>query len=414
MKTIKTIALAGTSILSLSLYSTSTQAAGFYIQEQSVSGLGNAFAGQVATPRDSSIVYFNPAGMTHLKGTNANIGVHVIAPSSDMTNNGSIIPLAGATGGDGGNPYDPTPIPNGSISHEAIEDTLWLGLVVSAPFGLGSDYGQEWFGRYDSTKTHLKTIEVTPSFAYKVNNALSIGGGISYQHADATLENMINVGTGDTVAQLKGDDQSFGWNVGLLYEPIEGTLIGAHYRSNVDHDLEGFLTAPTGVFAATAELDLPNIAQIGINQRINDKWSVQAGATWFGWNSFDNISAVSAANTQLSRTEQNYQSTWAFAVGGEYKMDEKWTFRAGYQFDETPTTNEYRTSRTPDGDRHWFAAGTTYTINDKMSLDFAATYIDVAKETINVTRNVTAAPATVRANTDGYVGIMAVGLNYKF
>lgn len=414
MKTIKTIALAGTSILSLSLYSTTSQAAGFYIQEQSVSGLGNAFAGQVATPRDSSIVYFNPAGMAHLKGTNANIGVHVIAPSSDMTNNGSVIPLGGATGGNGGNPYDPTPVPNGSISHEAIEDTLWLGLVVSAPFGLGSDYGQEWFGRYDSTKTHLKTIEVTPSFAYKVNNALSIGGGISYQHADATLENMINVGTGDTVVQLKGDDHSFGWNVGVLYEPIEGTLIGAHYRANIDHDLEGFLTAPTGVFAATAELDLPNIAQIGINQRINDKWSVQAGATWFGWNSFDNISAVSAANTQLSRTEQNYQSTWAFAVGGEYKMDEKWTFRAGYQFDETPTTNEYRTSRTPDGDRHWFAAGTTYTINDKMSLDFAATYIDIAEESINVTRNVTAAPATVSANTDGYVGIMAVGLNYKF
>jgi long-chain fatty acid transport protein len=415
MSNIKTLALMGASVFSLSIAASQADAAGFYLQEQSVSGLGNAFAGQVATPRDSSIIYFNPAGMTHLKGTNANIGVHLVAPNADMTNNGSTQALGGVTGGDGGNPYDATPVPNGSISHETIDDTLWLGLVVSSPFGLGSDYGTEWFGRNDSTKTHLKTIEITPSFAYKVNEKLSVGGGITYQHADATLENVTTTApNNDVFTQLKGDDHSFGWNVGVLYEPIEGTLLGAHYRSNIDHELEGFLTAPSTLLAATAELNLPNIAQFGINQRINDKWSVQAGATWFGWNSFDNITAFDLGNTQRSRTEQNYQTTWAFAVGGEYEMNDKWKFRAGYQFDETPTTDEYRTSRTPDGDRHWFAAGTTYTINEKMSLDFAATYIDVGEESIDVTRNLAAAPATVRANTDGYVGIVALGLNYKF
>ena len=95
-------------------------------------------------------------------------------------------------------------------------------------------------------------------------------------------------------------------------------------------------------------------------------------------------------------------------------MNDKWTLRAGYQFDETPTTDEYRTSRTPDGDRHWFAAGATYDINDKFSLDMAATYIDVGEESINVTRNVTGALADVRGDTDGSVAIVALGLNYKF
>lgn len=404
----------GVSALCLSALSMQANAAGFYIQEQSVSGLGSAFAGQVATPRDSSIVYFNPAGMTHLKGTHINMGTHIIAPNADLTNNGSVIPLGGATGGNGGNPYEATPVPNFSISHETIEDKLWLGMVVGAPFGLGSDYGDDWFGRYDSTKTELKTIEITPSFAYKASEKLSIGGGITYQIADAQLDSVTNIGAGDVLTSLKGDDKSFGWSVGVLYEPLEGTILGAHYRSNIDHDLEGHLTSPLGVFAATAELDLPNIAQIGINQRINEKWSVQAGATWFGWNSFDNITAVSLANTQLSRTEQNYQTTWAFAVGAEYEMNDAWTLRAGYQFDETPTTDEYRTSRTPDGDRHWIAAGATYAMNDRLSIDLAATYIDVSKESINLTRNVQAAPATVSANTDGYVGILALGVNYKF
>lgn len=415
MSKIKFLAVAGVSALSLSFAISQAEAAGFYIQEQSVSGLGNAFAGQVASPRDSSIVYFNPAGMAHLKGTNINVGVHVIAPDADLKDNGSTLALGSATGPNPSNPYDPTPVPNGSISYETIEDTLWLGVVVAAPFGLGSDYGTEWFGRNDSTKTHLETIEITPSFAYKVNETLSIGGGITYSKSDATLESVTTTAPNtDQFTQLKGDDHAFGWNVGVMYEPIEGTMLGAHYRSGIHHDLEGNLTSPAGVNAATAELDLPDIAQIGINQRINEKWSVQAGATWFGWNSFDNITAVSLANTQLTRIEQNYQTTWAFAVGAEYEMNDKWTLRAGYQFDETPTTDEYRTSRTPDGDRHWFAAGATYDINDKFSLDMAATYIDVGEESINVTRNVTGALADVRGDTDGSVAIVALGLNYKF
>ncbi len=415
MSKIKFLAVAGVSALSLSFAISQAEAAGFYLQEQSVSGLGNAFAGQVATPRDSSIVYFNPAGMTHLKGTNINVGVHVIAPNSEMDNTGSVIPFGGATGDDGGNPYSASPIPNMSISHETIKDKLWLGAVVAAPFGLGSDYGDDWFGRYDSTKTKLKTIEITPSFAYKFSEKFSVGGGLTYQIAHAKLDSISNGGAGDVSSRLEGDDTSFGWNIGVLYEPIDGTVLGAHYRSNIYQELEGELVSsllPGGQLSATAELNTPEIAQIGINQRINEKWSVQAGATWFGWNSFDNITAYDLGGTQRSRTEQNYQTTWAFGVGAEYEMNDKWTLRAGYQFDETPTTDEYRTSRTPDGDRHWIAAGTTYKLNDKMSLDFAATYIDVAEETINVSRNSNL--ASLQADTDGHVAIVALGLNYKF
>ena len=107
---------------------------------------------------------------------------------------------------------------------------------------------------------------------------------------------------------------------------------------------------------------------------------------------------------------QNYQTTWAFAVGGEYDVNEDWTVRAGYQFDETPTTDEYRTTRTPDGDRNWFSAGATYKLNEKLSFDGALTYIDVAEGDIDVTRGVT----NVIGTSDGSVGIVAVGLNYKF
>ena len=51
----------------LSVFTAQTQAAGFQLIEQSVSGMGAAYAGAAATAEDASTVYFNPAGLTHLE-----------------------------------------------------------------------------------------------------------------------------------------------------------------------------------------------------------------------------------------------------------------------------------------------------------------------------------------------------------
>jgi long-chain fatty acid transport protein len=99
-------------------------------------------------------------------------------------------------------------------------------------------------------------------------------------------------------------------------------------------------------------------------------------------------------------------------VGTEYDFNDTWTGRLGYQYDPTPTTDEARTSRTPDGDRNWFTAGGTYRHNEAISVDFAAVYIDVGDGTIDVSRN--GGLATVSADTSGDVGILSVALNYKF
>ncbi len=395
-------------------------AAGFYIQEQSVSGLGNAYAGQVAKARDSSIVYYNPAGMTRLKQNSASFGVHIIAPSADLADTGTTNAF-GAVGGGSGNPYDATPIPNFSIAYEALENKLWLGLSASAPFGLANDYGNDWFGRYDSTASELTTYDIQPSIAYKVNEKLSIGGGVNLQYASAELDSVVNLGAGELNSKLEGDDNlSYGYNLGVMYEPTPGTVLGAHYRSSLHHSLKGDVTTKDASGAivgavsydASVQLNLPEIVQLGIDQKINDKLSVQAGATWFGWNSFEEIRVIDSSGVRADNTTtQNYQTTWAFAVGGEYELNEDWTLRAGYQYDETPTTDEYRTTRTPDGDRHWFATGATYNFSDTLSIDMAAVYINITEEDINLTRNTS---NTVSARSDQDIGIVSVGLNYKF
>lgn len=415
------------------------QAAGFYIQEQSVSGLGSAFSGSVTNIDDASTVYFNPARITELDGIQIQAGAHLLIPNAELTNTGSTenIALGGGaiTGGDGGNPYSPSPVPNFFATYQ-ISNQFWAGLGVTAPFGLANEYDSNWFGRYDSIKTDLTVMDIQPSVAFKANDQFSIGAGLNIQYADAELTNAVSdIATG--LGTLKGDDWSIGYTLGAQYKPFDGTTFGASYRSAISHTLEGRSSVSgTAVndfdVAGEADLDLPDIATFGVAQDINEKLTLQGQTTWFGWNNFQDITAITkeAINTTggggsinlapggvISSVLQNYQTTWAFAVGAEYELDEEWTVRGGMQFDETPTTDQYRTTRTPDGDRTWLSGGATYKLNDSFDIDLAATYIWIDDEEVSVTRNNSFSPVTattVSADTEGNVGIVAIGLNYKF
>jgi long-chain fatty acid transport protein len=401
-------------LIPLTLCAHNAQAAGFYIQESSISAMGSAFAGSVTNIDDASTVFFNPAGMTDLKGAQLNTGAHVIIPNADLTNTGSTVPTGGLDSSD--NPYSATPVPNFFAAMPISGDKVWLGVGTSAPFGLASEYDEDWFGRYDSTKTKLKTINVSTVLAYKINDKISIGGGLDMQYADANLQAVAFAGT-EGESRLAGDDLSFGYNIGLTAKPLEGTEIGLHYRYAVDHELAGTISAEgTGgadfSAPATVNLKLPDITTLGVSQSVNDKLKLMGQVTWFGWENFKEIRAVSGAGTTLSNTPQNYENAIAIAVGAEYDYSEKLRLRVGYQFDETPTVDEFRTSRTPDGDRNWFTLGGTYNLNEKMSVDFSGAYIDIGEETINVSRN--GGLSTVQAKTEGEIGILSFGLNYKF
>ena len=55
-----------------------SHSAAFGIAEQSALGIGNAFAGGAASAEDASTVWFNPAGMTRIKGNQLVLGTHLI------------------------------------------------------------------------------------------------------------------------------------------------------------------------------------------------------------------------------------------------------------------------------------------------------------------------------------------------
>jgi long-chain fatty acid transport protein len=428
---------AATIALSSGLAISDAQAAGFYIQEQSSYHLGMAFAGVAADPVDASTAYYNPAGLASLDRAQMQMGSHLIIPSAKIKNTGSSATTAGGfagalTGEDGGNPYDPELVPNMFAAYPASDNhDIWIGFALTAPFGLGNEYEDDFFGRYDSTESKLKVIDFSPSVSWKVNDKFSVGAGINVQYADAHLENALpSPGAAgpdpstDGSQDLSGNSTSLGYNVGVLWTPQEDLRFGVHYRHGIDHELRGRVVIdPVGGGAqirvpGVAELDLPAIASLAAAYDVNEKWTVQGHVMWFGWSVFDDIPVLLATNT-FSSTEQNYEDTYAMAIGFKYKLDEQWELKAGYQFDQSPATDGFRSTRTPDGDRNWYSLGATYKLNDHVSFDLSGTYIDVKSEKIDLTRDFDyggglTASVDINGETEGDVGIVAVGMSYKF
>jgi long-chain fatty acid transport protein len=409
-------------------------AGGFMLQEQSPTGLGRAFAGDGALADDASVIFYNPAGMTLLKGVTATLGVYAIFIDSHQSDRGSTRATGAAApaatgGGDGGNPFDqPVPIPSNFIA-APLTDRLWLGIGVTAPFGMKVVYDQGWFGRYDSIRSDVKTFNAQPSFAYKLNDRISIGGGVDVQYIKAELSNAlpnIGAGTPDGLLRIKGDDVSVGWNVGLLAE-LPGMRMGLHYRSGIKHDLgsrlstsglEGALAAGNGTVKANARVPLPDVGRVAIAIGPDKPLRLLASAAWYNWSVFDAIRVTPEGGATIS-DPQHYRDTWSVSLGGEYQLRPGVTLRAGAMYDKSPTRDGFRSTRVSGGDKAWASAGASIAVTHRMTADlnYAHVFIeraDVAR-TDSFYEGTAAETQTVTRSRDrGNVDMVSVALTTRF
>src|SRR5215470_3603843 len=179
-------------------YAAGLQAGGFALIEQNASGLGNAYAGQGASAQDSSTIYFNPAGMTLLPGRNLVFAGNLIKPSAEFNNIRTTPAVSTVTGlgpfplnGTGGDAGELGFVPNAYLSWQ-LSPQWYVGVGVNVPFGLKTDYDSNWMGRFHALKSEVKTINVNPSVAYKLTDAVSLGFGVSWQRIEAELTKAVN------------------------------------------------------------------------------------------------------------------------------------------------------------------------------------------------------------------------------
>lgn len=382
------------------LFSGHAGASGFQLLEQNGSGLGTAFAGSAAVADNASTIYFNPAGMTKLQAHEFSAGVDAVRPSFKFTNNSSSVAPA-ATGSNGGDAGGWAAVPNGYLSWALTKD-LYLGVGVGAPFGLITEYDSDWVGRFQAIKFDVKTININPSIAYRVNDKVSLGFGLNWQKMDAVYERQAAVAVAPpfqaltaaaqaTRIKLDVDDDAWGWNVGALFDVSPTTRVGVSYRSTVKYTLDGTLTSSNQLISpnvsAKADIKLPDTAIISVAQTLNDRWQLLGDLSWTGWSSVQKINIIrtssgGTATTQAGSTAQtleaDFRDTWRVALGGVYKFDPAWDLKFGVAYDQSPVRSvQQRLVSLPDNDRYWITGGAQWRPTKDARVDLGAAYIFV-------------------------------------
>jgi long-chain fatty acid transport protein len=422
------------------------QASGLQITEQSVTGLGRAFAGGSLANDDASAAYFNPADMMLSQGTQAQTGLTFVGITTEAKNAGSTIRLPAnlsnvltqpgaipvfvtipAQGRDDDGGTDNL-VPNGYYIMD-INDRMRFGVSLNAPFAVSTSYGRNWVGRYHAVDSELTTIDINPSIAYRVNDNLSLGFGVSAQYADATLTqalfNPLTAFVKDGYAEITGDDWGFGFNLGATYEFDSTTRFGLSYRSRIEYTLEGdrtisdFIPGRNGELPATVDWTAPDWLALNAYKRLDDQWAVMGGVRWTNWSLFQELRFKYADGTQTV-IEEKWDDSWTFNIGVSYDYSPEWTLRAGYQYDQTPVQSaEFRTPRIPDSDRQAFAFGFTYHPNAQLSVDFGYMYLLFKDASTNNSLNLlSTAPGlvtdTLRLNYESDGHLLGLQASYKF
>jgi long-chain fatty acid transport protein len=454
--------------LALALGAGQAFGAGFSLAEQSVSGLGNAYAGGAAAAEDASTVFSNPAGMARFSTMQIVAGLNIITPSIKFSNDGNSLPAfnqpLGGTGGDAGSTNY---VPNLYLV-VPINKQFAVGMGVGVPFGLKTEYDNGWLGRYQGLKSDIKTINVDVALSWRATDNFSVGVGVDYQQVKATFTSNVNysgalaqgaqqaaaaglipasavapfigaTGGLDSNVNLDADDYAFGWDLGAIWDITPSTRLGGHYRSSLRYNASGNVNisnptlpplgplAPIGAAVSagvnaqlasggiTSSIELPAISNLSIFSRINPQWELMADVQFTQWSTIQELKFVrTGPGATLPPTPENFKDAWRYSVGANYILNDQWKFRGGVAYDESPVQNAERTPRLPDESRTWLSLGAQYTMSKNLKFDGGFTYIWIQDASISQNAGSTTSNGLVSGNYKASVTIFGVSGTYSF
>ena len=436
-------------------------ASGFQLKENSVKGLGRAFAGSASAAGDASVVSNNPAAMSTFKKNTFQADVTLIDLSADFTGGG--FAAAGSplqqplSGGNGGDPGDATAVPAMSAIFPVGDTGMTVGAMISAPFGLSTEYDANWVGRYTAVESEVKTVDLTLAASFDFGSEVSFGFGLVYEKAEATLSKAIDFGSricsinvalcvtpnpvaapygpqkNDGFIKVEGDDTGIGWIAGMHIHPADNLAIGFSHRSEIDHEIAGTadFTVPANVVpllavgapgqfvdtAGGASLSTPAVDTISVTYGIGDSFTLMADISQTQWSSLQEVAirfGNPAQQPNPAVEEFAWEDTTFASIGGEYKVNDQFTLRAGYAQDATPTNNDTRTPRLPDADRTWYSFGVTWAPSETWEINAGYTRITVDDPSVALEPSLATSGSTLNGSFDADVNLFGLSGQYRF
>lgn len=374
---------AGLTCLVVLMVAGSASAAGFSLYEWSARG--NAMGGAViASPGDASTIASNPAGMTDVEGMSLVAGVTGIYPMAKVNFNGAYNDATGKS-----NVWLP---PHAYFSAQ-LNDKWWIGLGTFSRFGLGTEYDEQWTGRYNVYEASIESLSANPNLAYKLNDQWSFAVGaevmwlqfLQRKAVDFTGVNNPNTYATDVNAKLLGDSVGVGLTLSAYYEPTDWLRAGLTYRSQMQHTVEGDATFEPGPFSdaeAEGDLVLPDSVSFGVAVKPLDKLTVEADVVWTRWSTYNELTIryrtpIIGAVSQSS-SQKDWKDVYRYQIGAEYALYDWLDLRAGFVYDQSPINGDRADYMVPANDRKLYSGGLGFHW-EQWTLDLSYTYLESAE-----------------------------------
>ena len=307
---------------------------------------------------------------------------------------------------------------------------LRFGFSLTYPYGLAKQW-QQMYPRAFSEKFSLLTVEANPTVACRVNDWLSLGGGVSLIYAKGEVENevtdehpLLSEGGLTTLNRAaEASDTEWGYNLALTLRPTERWNIAATYRSQVELDLfdSGELRAmvgswPVWSYAGSTAIDitLPAVFSLATSYTF-DRLTVELGWDRTFWSSFEKLDFqyeqdfdTPPFSTFDEAITKNWQDTDAFRIGLTYDWNDRWTTTLGFAYDETPVPDATLGFELPDTDATVYCAGVRYRSSANTEIGLSYMYHHTR------TRSVSNSQGVDGTFTDGGAHAVTIGLITTF
>jgi long-chain fatty acid transport protein len=387
-------------------------ASGYRIPEQSLNATALS-AAYVANTPSADASYYNPANMSWLENkwqTEASLTwIHLA--SIEYTDNAVASRNSGSRSED-------FAMPNLHVVSPEYNN-FRFGLSVVYPYGLSKRWDNS-FPKSTAEEFTLKTYEVNPTVSYKINNQLSIGGGVRAIYAEGVVKS--NSASTTLVRDLEGDTTEYGYNLAVSYKPTENLAFAATYRSKIDLNVEGDASLSFGgtqLYRGFAAVSVPAPAVLSLATAYtcnNGKTTAEFVYDKTFWNAYDKLDFNYAhAFTAMpllafdAPLAKNWVNSDAFRIGLTHKLNTQWTVMAGFAIDKNPIPDQTLGFELPDSDAKIYSCGLRYQPTDKLTL--GAAYLFDDKESRFVPTNTNSINGTF---DNSAAHLITAGLQYRF
>jgi long-chain fatty acid transport protein len=390
-------------------------AAGYSTNSTSTSGFGNSYAGSVTGIHDISDIFFNPSVTTDLKSSQFIASVSYLRLTIDPDKVGGKFSGGSNISGNDASASTNNFIPAFYLA-TPINKKATFNLAITSPFGLATKYDGQWAGRYRAVESSISTLNINPSFAYKLSDKFSIGAGIMAQYYQASLTKSVYTGGNDAVGKLNGSDWGYGYNLGLSYKFNDKLKFGVGYRSKIDYKLSGNTrVSDLGLYSDfTAKTSTPESLTVGTAYKLNKAIELAYDTTWTRWSRLKSLVVNAHQNSNLNDTATfNWHDSFLHSIGANFTVSEKTLIRTGLAYEKDAITNANREPRIPSGDRIWTSLGFNYKFSKDWAVDgayvhqfFRATKMNIADSTATVN--------SLQAKYKNRVDVLSVAIKKDF